>query len=235
MWLGTKKEPLKSSPQEIASILEHSRIAGVRRVGKHIVFELETKPGRTGQSRASQWIVHLGMTGRLLVRDRQESLPPHTHAVVRLESSREILFVDPRRFGRLSVSADGTFTAPGAEPLDIQLDPFIAFFRGRRTPIKSALLNQSLLSGVITFMPMNLFFDLISARAGERMVLPARSWPGSSLPFARCSRKPSLLEVLPSPTMLGPMARRDSSSSVIASTAAKVGLVFCVRRPSNAS
>ena len=148
VWLGTKKEPLKSSPQEIASILEHSRIAGVRRVGKHIVFELETKPGRTGQSRASQWIVHLGMTGRLLVRDRQESLPPHTHAVVRLESSREILFVDPRRFGRLSVSADATFTAPGAEPLDIQLDPFIAFFRGRRTPIKSALLNQSLLSGV---------------------------------------------------------------------------------------
>ena len=41
VWLGAKPEPLKSSPQEIASVLEHSRIVHVRRVGKHIVFDLE--------------------------------------------------------------------------------------------------------------------------------------------------------------------------------------------------
>src|SRR6266705_1643349 len=41
VWLGSKPEPLKSSAQEIANTLEGARIASVRRVGKHIVFDLE--------------------------------------------------------------------------------------------------------------------------------------------------------------------------------------------------
>ena len=41
VWLGEKPEPLKSPAKEIASVLERARIAGVRRVGKHIVFDLE--------------------------------------------------------------------------------------------------------------------------------------------------------------------------------------------------
>ena len=46
VWLGEKPEPLKSSPAEIAAVLEHSRIARVRRVGKHIVFDLERRGAR---------------------------------------------------------------------------------------------------------------------------------------------------------------------------------------------
>ncbi len=41
VWLGPKKEPLKSSASEIAAALEQSRIVAVRRMGKHIVFDLE--------------------------------------------------------------------------------------------------------------------------------------------------------------------------------------------------
>src|SRR5271169_4241332 len=41
VWLGQKKEPLKSPATAIAATLEHSRIAAVRRMGKHIVFDLE--------------------------------------------------------------------------------------------------------------------------------------------------------------------------------------------------
>src|SRR5690349_11315143 len=41
VWLGQKKEPLKSPASEIAAALERSRIASVRRMGKHIVFDLE--------------------------------------------------------------------------------------------------------------------------------------------------------------------------------------------------
>src|ERR1700756_1777718 len=41
IWLGSKPEPLKSPAAEIAATLESRRIAGVRRVGKHIVFDLE--------------------------------------------------------------------------------------------------------------------------------------------------------------------------------------------------
>lgn len=157
VWLGSKPEPLKSSARDIAAALQSKKIVRVRRSGKHIVFDLksaETAP-------ATQWIVHLGMTGSLLVSAPNADREKHTHAVVQLASGREVRFVDPRRFGRLSVIEN--FSAPGAEPLDISLEDFAALFRGRKTPIKSALLNQKLLSGV-----GNIYADEALFRAGIR-------------------------------------------------------------------
>ena len=123
VWLGSKPEPLKSSAAEIAATLESRRIGGVRRVGKHIVLDLESvgvgqAPLRQPQGRISpakglkqkkakasgggarptqsepqataQWIVHLGMTGRLLVTEPGAEVAKHTHAVVKLASGREL-------------------------------------------------------------------------------------------------------------------------------------------------
>ena len=80
--------------------------------------------------------------------DPQSEIVKHTHAILKLASGGELRFVDPRRFGRLSVAASGDFDAAGIEPLEADLEHFIALFRGRKTPIKSALLNQKLLRGV---------------------------------------------------------------------------------------
>jgi formamidopyrimidine-DNA glycosylase len=209
VWLGQKPEPLKSPAREIAATLEHSRIATVRRMGKHIVFDLEPNhvvrapspakargahsPGTTSEKTRSgstkskgtrspltnkasadkpvplaptppaqaQWIVHLGMSGRLQVCEPQSEILKHTHAILKLASGRELRFVDPRRFGRLSVSH--SFEAGGIEPLEAGLDPFLALFRERKTPIKSALLNQKLLRGV-----GNIYADESLFRAGIR-------------------------------------------------------------------
>lgn len=46
IWLGSKPEPLKSPALEIVKTLESSRISGVRRVGKHIVIDLQKNDGR---------------------------------------------------------------------------------------------------------------------------------------------------------------------------------------------
>src|SRR4051812_6688262 len=191
VWLGQKKEPLKSPAAEIAGTLEHSRIAEIRRMGKHIVFDLERATSAAGNGRGrsrppkkakailsalqtapagnagpastkAQWIVHLGMTGRLQVCDAQSEIAKHTHAIVKLSSGRELRFVDPRRFGRLSV-ASAEFVATGYEPLEVELDRFVTLFRGRKTPIKSALLNQKLLRGV-----GNIYADESLFRAGLR-------------------------------------------------------------------
>ena len=116
---------------------------------------------RPTQQQAAQWIVHLGMTGRMLVCPPDAEMAKHTHAVAKLASGRELRFVDPRRFGRLSV-AHG-FEAGGSEPLEVQLDHFVSLFRGRKTPIKSALLNQKLLRGV-----GNIYADESLFRAGIR-------------------------------------------------------------------
>jgi formamidopyrimidine-DNA glycosylase len=169
VWLGEKPEPLKSPAIEIAEVLEGSRIVEVRRVGKHIVFDLE-RAGKKARHAAlrGQWIVHLGMTGRMQVTTPDAELAKHTHAVAKLTSGREVRFVDPRRFGRLAVvrldsqMARG-FAAPGDEPLDSQIERFVTLFRGRKTPIKSALLNQKLLSGV-----GNIYADESLFRSGIR-------------------------------------------------------------------
>jgi formamidopyrimidine-DNA glycosylase len=163
VWLGEKPEPLKSPAPEMVAALERARIAAVRRVGKHIVFDLEgAQPGTAVPD--SQWIVHLGMTGQLLIARPESEIAKHTHAIVRLESGRELRFVDPRRFGRLSVVRDqGGFAPGGQEPLGAGVRQFARLFRGRRTPIKSALLNQKLLRGV-----GNIYADESLFRAGIR-------------------------------------------------------------------
>ena len=148
VWLSRYKEPFKNPPTEMAEALTGQRIERVHRVGKHIVFDL----GESSAHPAStQWIVHLGMTGRLLVSAADIPLPPHTHAVLSLTSGRELRFVDPRRFGRLAlhpISDAQPFRGPGHEPLTISTADFRALFRNRRLPIKAALLNQKLLHGV---------------------------------------------------------------------------------------
>jgi formamidopyrimidine-DNA glycosylase len=164
VWIGSKPEPLKSGAAEITAALEGSTIARVERVGKHIVFELT----RNRRSAPAQWIVHLGMTGSMLVAEPELAVEKHTHLIARLGSGRELRFVDPRRFGRLSVRAaqgpdERHGWATGVEPLEIGVEDFAELFRGRQTPIKSALLNQKLLRGV-----GNIYADEALFRAGVR-------------------------------------------------------------------
>ncbi len=166
-WFSSKTEPFKVAPAALATALEGRTIARVRRVGKHIVADLAETDGTV----AAEWIVHLGMTGRLLVSQAEVPTPPHTHAVLALASGRELRFVDARRFGRLDLrrlDATQGFTGPGTEPLSITEDAFIALFRGRKLAIKAALLNQSLLHGV-----GNIYADESLHRAGIRPSLAA--------------------------------------------------------------
>ncbi|UWZ85953.1 bifunctional DNA-formamidopyrimidine glycosylase/DNA-(apurinic or apyrimidinic site) lyase [Occallatibacter riparius] len=161
-WFSSYPQTFKTSPQTQAKGLEGRTILEVHRTGKHIVCELASDAATID----AQWIVHLGMTGRLLVTTPDAPLAPHTHARLRLESGREIRFVDPRRFGRLEFrklkKANG-FEAKGAEPLSIDSAPFAQLFRGRKLAIKAALLNQTLLSGV-----GNIYADESLFRAGIR-------------------------------------------------------------------
>jgi len=195
VWIGSRKQPLKSPAVIIAATLEGKRIVRVHRAGKHIVFDLEgesrgsqtpvsqtrvsqTKKGKrkredrrqarqaaslqTSDVQTAQWIVHLGMTGRLVVCDPAAEIAKHTHLIAKLASGRELRFIDPRMFGKLSVHAGG-FDPGGVEPLEVSEERFVALFRGRKTPIKSALLNQKLLRGV-----GNIYADESLFRAGIR-------------------------------------------------------------------
>ena len=169
-WFGSHREPFKNPASKQARGLAGRIFVSVHRTGKHIVCELSAPdaPLATAQSSApaAQWIVHLGMTGRLLVTTPAAPVAPHTHARLSLASGRELRFVDPRRFGRLEFRDLGRgegFAGPGAEPLTIDEKEFASLFRGRRLAIKAALLNQKLLSGV-----GNIYADESLFRAGIR-------------------------------------------------------------------
>jgi formamidopyrimidine-DNA glycosylase len=150
-WFSSYPQTFKTPQRTQAEGLEGRAILEVRRTGKHIVCELSSDPAKVDAKPDAQWIVHLGMTGRLLVTTPDAPVEPHTHARLRLTGGREIRFVDPRRFGRLEFrklkKAPG-FEAKGAEPLAIACAEFAGLFRGRKLAIKAALLNQTLLSGV---------------------------------------------------------------------------------------
>ena len=171
VWFGSHPQPFKTPPEVLARGLVGRVFLSVHRSGKHIVCELGPAqvPLRSsskisiGARKSSQpieaqnptpeaqWIVHLGMTGRLLVADPATLLPSHTHARLTLSSGRELRFVDPRRFGRLDykdLRQAEAFLTSGREPLTIAPQAFAALFRNRRLSIKAALLNQSLLAGV---------------------------------------------------------------------------------------
>ena len=194
VWFSSKKQTFKNPPARQAKGLEGRVIVEVRRAGKHIVMDLRSSASEIVDA---QWIVHLGMTGRLLVTTPEAEIAPHTHARLRLQSGKELRFVDPRRFGRLEfrdLSRSEAFGAPGAEPLEVEALAFAAMLRGRKLAIKAALLNQSLLSGV-----GNIYADESLFRAGVR---PLRS-SGRLTAAERERLRKSLKEVLRHAIKLG--------------------------------
>jgi formamidopyrimidine-DNA glycosylase len=137
---------------DFSAVLRGAAIGEARRRGKYLWLPLTEK---------HSLVAHLGMSGQLLV--QPTAAPSETHLRVRLTFSdttgTELRFVDQRTFGGLSVHE----VVPGAEdglpavlahiardPLDdaFDEDAFHAALRRKRTTIKRALLDQSLISGV---------------------------------------------------------------------------------------
>ncbi|HEY7043446.1 MAG TPA: bifunctional DNA-formamidopyrimidine glycosylase/DNA-(apurinic or apyrimidinic site) lyase [Nocardioidaceae bacterium] len=121
-------------------------VVGVRRRGKYLWLALDNGDALLG---------HLGMSGQLLVLLRTAETGPHLRVVFRLGDGRDLRFVDQRTFGVLLVSRDGAqlpaeIAHIARDPVDPLFDDsvFASAVRKRRTGIKRALLDQSLVSGV---------------------------------------------------------------------------------------
>jgi len=143
------KRVVIGSPGRIAKRLEGAMILGVRRMGKHIIMDLDG--GRL-------LLVHLGMTGKLLL---SSASGPHTRAVFALDRGL-LCYDDPRMFGRIELAATlpARIRRLGPEPLAISAAEFCEKLRSHRSQIKPLLLNQAFLRGM-----GNIYTDEVLFRA----------------------------------------------------------------------
>ena len=129
--------------------LPGSRVRGVRRHGKFLVVELEGS--NSGPPRFSL-LIHLGMTGQILVCPADARIAAHTHVLFGLDDGREFRYTDIRRFGKMRLIAGDSPLAPleklGLDPLEASEKEFVALVCSRRARIKALLLDQTVLRGM---------------------------------------------------------------------------------------
>lgn len=142
-------------PDRMADRLTGARVLALRRRSKYILVDLDT--GET-------LLIHLGMSGRMLVSGSaigayvhdHPAPQKHDHVVLQMDQGARITFNDPRRFGAMDLMTTATMdqhpllTAIGPEPFgnDFNEEYLLAALRDRRTPVKAALLDQHLVAGL---------------------------------------------------------------------------------------
>jgi formamidopyrimidine-DNA glycosylase len=140
----------KVIPKGLAAKVAGRRVTRIARRAKYILIYLED---------GGVLIVHLGMSGRMVLGDRDNPVPPrpHDHAVLDFEGGVEIRFNDARRFGLIDYASEAAalethplFRHLGPEPLDVEFTGarLAALLKGKQTPIKAALLDQTVVAGL---------------------------------------------------------------------------------------
>ena len=131
-------------PKTIAKRLQGQRFISLRRRAKYILADL---------SGGDTLLIHLGMTGGFFIRNKNQ-LETHDHMVFHLDNGQVIAYHDPRRFGQIEIIPAGTthkaIASLGPEPLNPDFTPNIlaAAITNKKTHIKAALLDQSIVAGI---------------------------------------------------------------------------------------
>ncbi len=141
--IGWEKLIAKCSVEEFKRRLVGQEILAVKRRGKYLIFAL---------SSGASLIVHLRMTGRLLIKHCGDELDKHDHLIFELDDGCDLRFNNVRKLGRVYLvdDADEIVGKLGPEPLDDNFAPadFAALLAARRGMIKPLLLNQRFMAGV---------------------------------------------------------------------------------------
>lgn len=143
-----RRPDLRSAlPRDLGARLVGRRVTEIGRRAKYLLIALDD---------GAVVIVHLGMSGRLLLRDGAAQPGPHDHVILGTEGGTNVYFNDARRFGLLTLSdAKNLARHPllknlGPEPLGEGFDAgaLAGLLAGRKTSIKAALMDQGLIAGL---------------------------------------------------------------------------------------
>ncbi|MBM1815669.1 bifunctional DNA-formamidopyrimidine glycosylase/DNA-(apurinic or apyrimidinic site) lyase [Pseudosulfitobacter pseudonitzschiae] len=142
-------------PPEMAARLTGRQVLGLRRRSKYILADLDS--GET-------LLIHLGMSGRMLISGdplgqfvhTHPAPEKHDHVVLHMDNGARVTFNDPRRFGAMDLLDTATaeqhklLAVLGPEPLGnaFNEDVLVQAFKGKASPVKSALLDQRIVAGL---------------------------------------------------------------------------------------
>src|SRR4051795_12634899 len=146
-------------PKDFAARLKGQEVMGLGRRAKYLLADL---------SSGEVLVMHLGMSGRFLVTQGGRTRVPgefhaeaggesaHDHVVFHLSNGARVTYNDARRFGlmdlvpRAELESSPHFRDLGLEPLGNELSgaAIAHLFRGKRAPLKAALLDQRLIAGL---------------------------------------------------------------------------------------
>jgi len=146
-------------PSEFAGTLTGRTIRAIDRRGKYLHFQLDDQ---------QIWLVHLGMTGQLIIEAHAVLPLAHDHVRVALSSGQHLRYNDPRRFGLMVVGTAAEIEAVtklGHEPLGKKFTTSYLVATAQRTQrtIKDVLMDQRVVAGVGNIYASELLF-----RAGVR-------------------------------------------------------------------
>ncbi len=134
-------------PKTLNKSIIGKKITNIHRRGKYIVISNE----------ANQTILmHLGMSGRIKIRQINSKKDKHDHVIMKLNNNNEIVFNDPRRFGMIDLINRNNFEnhrcikSLGPEPLGNAFnESYVAdYLSSKKSSIKSVLLNQKFVAGL---------------------------------------------------------------------------------------
>ena len=163
--VGRERTVRRTSRQALIDGLTGATVTSIGRRGKYILCSLDT---------GDTLMIHLRMSGRVLVSNNGDARPAHTHVVLHLAGTppSELWFVDPRTFGEMVVFDPEHLEREVPELARLGIDPITdgltvaelrAMLRGRARQLKPLLLDQHMIAGI-----GNIYCDEILHRAKLR-------------------------------------------------------------------
>ncbi len=140
-------EPIiESNIEDFKKDLINKSFIDIKRRGKWLIFETEDR----------YLLSHLRMEGKFFIKDKTEEKAKHEHIIFTFEDNSTLRYHDTRKFGRMNlIKKEELATTPsiakqGIEPGEKELTStyLLAKFKGKKLPIKTVLLDQSIISGL---------------------------------------------------------------------------------------
>ncbi len=137
---------IESNVKDFKKDLINKSFIDIKRKGKWLIFELEDR----------YLLSHLRMEGKYFIKDKKEAIAKHEHIIFTFEDEQTLRYHDTRKFGRMNLikkeDLENTqcIKKQGLEPLDDQLTAsyLLAKFKNKKLPIKTVLLDQTIISGL---------------------------------------------------------------------------------------